>query len=887
METPTSYRPSKPPPPQNVRDVGDQTARNYRYQHSYAVILLASACRGERDYQAIWCEHHEDILAERTDGKFDGWQIKTRRPESGAWTTSSPDFVAALGRFVVLTQLMGETLADLHFVSNAEFQAPSNSKDPNRVSRSPIALLAEVKQASKLSAVTPPFYDILGRLADQFRAAPQQVFDTLRKVHLVVGPSRGEIDATLSNEHLARIEAHRNRTSEELNSLRDALVGLIARASSLHVTSPERHLYAVTSPGSEGPTVSAKRVAIGVLTENTVAASSVRHDKILAGLGLKLDDILQLLNSSEKSGGLNKEQVAALLDAFSEFDVTIDDPMPLLLRKADELRTLQANLADRMADDPDDDKRFEPVLDAMKNGDFDAADEALETLAETGAVGREAILAQTTQLFVMRGSLAAARFRYETAAEHFATSAAIARAFDKQWSFSLLAAQADALSEQSRLNGGMTGFRQALTILSQRVQSVPPKSFAWFISITDLTATFGLACERAAAPEANEMIRYALNLSREALLMLDEEKHKDLWLSLATNLGGILNHAVRYAYEKEIAESLNREAIALLSRAAQIAKSAGSAELANIEINLATAYRRSSAAAADPRVALESAISHRLEVLNSEEQLSRSQLGNTYDSLGNDYAELAVVGIPDLDQDAFRRAMAAYRKALAVRSRSRSPIDWARTQFNIAANYGRAFWRFRHPTSRRYAQAALRRLELALSVLTRESSPQDWANACAHSGTIVGEMLGEGHDVDVVVIEKTITRLSEVADFADSVIDAELVLRTLDTQASVVLHLYLGRHSAAARVITLASGLLQPRLAAYRNTPWRVLFELADAQYAFMLGHLSNDHAKVEQAIGALKEALSKSHTNDREEFVELARTVLADMEEKMAQMPK
>src|SRR5208337_2359800 len=90
------------PTPERARDVGDETARNYRYQHSYGVILLASAWRGERPYAAIWCEHHEDILAERVDGRFDAWQVKTRQPELGAWTNRNPDFVNVIQRFAEL-----------------------------------------------------------------------------------------------------------------------------------------------------------------------------------------------------------------------------------------------------------------------------------------------------------------------------------------------------------------------------------------------------------------------------------------------------------------------------------------------------------------------------------------------------------------------------------------------------------------------------------------------------------------------------------------------------------------------------------------------------------------------------------------------------------------
>ncbi|WP_404979693.1 dsDNA nuclease domain-containing protein [Caulobacter segnis] len=54
-------------------DPGDQTERNYRYQHQYGVVLLAAVCRGSRDYISIYCEHHEDFLCERADGLFDGY----------------------------------------------------------------------------------------------------------------------------------------------------------------------------------------------------------------------------------------------------------------------------------------------------------------------------------------------------------------------------------------------------------------------------------------------------------------------------------------------------------------------------------------------------------------------------------------------------------------------------------------------------------------------------------------------------------------------------------------------------------------------------------------------------------------------------------------------
>src|ERR1700676_1490749 len=70
-------------------DPGDATLRNYRYKHTYCVMLLVSGKLEKHPYVAIWCEQHEDCLAERTDKTFDAYQIKTSRPENGAWKLNS------------------------------------------------------------------------------------------------------------------------------------------------------------------------------------------------------------------------------------------------------------------------------------------------------------------------------------------------------------------------------------------------------------------------------------------------------------------------------------------------------------------------------------------------------------------------------------------------------------------------------------------------------------------------------------------------------------------------------------------------------------------------------------------------------------------------------
>ena len=126
-----------------------------------------------------------------------------------------------------------------------------------------------------------------------------------------------------------------------------------------------------------------------------------------------------------------------------------------------------------------------------------------------------------------------------------------------------------------------------------------------------------------------------------------------------------------------------------MTRAVKVARRGHHPELSNIESNLATAYRRKSEFSYNRKQELKKSITHRLRALQFKASTSEVQLRNAYDSVGNDYSQLAEFG-PEIDREAFRRAMVAYRSALPFRPKEIAPINWARTQFNIANNYGRA-----------------------------------------------------------------------------------------------------------------------------------------------------------------------------------------------------
>ena len=65
-------------------DPGDDVQRRFRYQHAYGVILLLRSVLEPDSYKCIWCEFHDDYLAQ-SNGHFDCYQIKTATPEHGHW----------------------------------------------------------------------------------------------------------------------------------------------------------------------------------------------------------------------------------------------------------------------------------------------------------------------------------------------------------------------------------------------------------------------------------------------------------------------------------------------------------------------------------------------------------------------------------------------------------------------------------------------------------------------------------------------------------------------------------------------------------------------------------------------------------------------------------
>ena len=244
-------------------DPGDQVIRKFRYQHAYGVVLAILMMNQTRHYRAIWCEQHEDLLAERTDDFFEAFQVKTRKSETGPWNVTDEAFAKSIKRFIDLDLKFPHKITKFNFVSNTEY---SNSDAKSSVHLSPIKLSKAVLAAASQS-------DLEGSALEGFevlRVATKQdgfaLFSVLRRLELVNGPTERAFEDELCQTHLSALPQCSGLSAGSLAKVLNSLIGLIERAALLHSNDPLRHCVGLTSTDEVDPYLLGKRVCADDVT---------------------------------------------------------------------------------------------------------------------------------------------------------------------------------------------------------------------------------------------------------------------------------------------------------------------------------------------------------------------------------------------------------------------------------------------------------------------------------------------------------------------------------------------------------------------------------------------------------------------------------------------
>jgi hypothetical protein len=158
----------------STRDPGDETARRFRFQWTYAAITCCGLLDDTQDLSEVFCEHHEDVLIKHNDGTFSGLQVKTREQDQPPWKTADDGVKGACVRFAQLEMMFPGAFRAFRFLTNHSLHSAENSTSLSFV-------LKTVKGVADPADLPLPVLKFLQRIAKECNCSGDTVFASMRK----------------------------------------------------------------------------------------------------------------------------------------------------------------------------------------------------------------------------------------------------------------------------------------------------------------------------------------------------------------------------------------------------------------------------------------------------------------------------------------------------------------------------------------------------------------------------------------------------------------------------------------------------------------------------------------------------------------------------------
>ena len=164
------------PPDQTLEgnDPGDETARRYRFQWTWAAITCCAILDDTDDIDEVFCEQHEDVLIKHRDGKFTGHQVKTRESDQPVWKANDAQVKSAFARFVKLDGDFPDYFRGFRFLTSHPLHCADNAQSLPYV-------LAKIAQALTFADLPSPVLRWLRSIAAEAEATEIAAFHALKK----------------------------------------------------------------------------------------------------------------------------------------------------------------------------------------------------------------------------------------------------------------------------------------------------------------------------------------------------------------------------------------------------------------------------------------------------------------------------------------------------------------------------------------------------------------------------------------------------------------------------------------------------------------------------------------------------------------------------------
>jgi hypothetical protein len=154
-------------------DRGDDTARRFRYQWTYAATVCCTMLDPDEEIEEVFCEQHEDILVKTRRARFRGLQIKTK--DSGAaWKCNDEAVKSSLVRFCKLEAAFPDAFERFEFLTNHSLHDGGNGQDLGFVLRT-------IRDSADMGSVPAAQRRFLESLSRSAACTAEVAFQALRK----------------------------------------------------------------------------------------------------------------------------------------------------------------------------------------------------------------------------------------------------------------------------------------------------------------------------------------------------------------------------------------------------------------------------------------------------------------------------------------------------------------------------------------------------------------------------------------------------------------------------------------------------------------------------------------------------------------------------------
>lgn len=214
-------------------DQAPRARRGFSYQDYAAFMFLLRSMRDGR-YLELWLEHHEDILAVRSDGRYDLYQVKTREVGDSLWVVNDAPIEKALTRFCLLEEEHGDVIAGFYIYSNVGPYVPAETALAAKRAQS-IPVLAFELEEQGLPLQVPESTKAFAALLVACGTTEHILLRVLGKLKFVHGPA---IDTFRSDwpTSLCLTEPRLERWSiKEVRDLESDLIRIIEAAGTANV----------------------------------------------------------------------------------------------------------------------------------------------------------------------------------------------------------------------------------------------------------------------------------------------------------------------------------------------------------------------------------------------------------------------------------------------------------------------------------------------------------------------------------------------------------------------------------------------------------------------------------------------------------------------------